>query len=63
VSPKGCIASTGALSPTNGSPRVQAFQAESGLYMRKGETMLLASAQDPQTGEVLDAELTLEPDR
>jgi Flp pilus assembly secretin CpaC len=55
--------SDGALSAVSGSPRVQAFQAESRIYLRKGETALVASAVDPQTGEVVEAELTLEADR
>jgi hypothetical protein len=36
------------------------FQSESALFVREGETLTLASAVDPQTGEVVEAELTLE---
>lgn len=55
--------SDGALSAGSGSPRVQAFQAESRIYLRKGETVVVASAVDPQTGDVVEAELTIEADR
>jgi hypothetical protein len=55
--------SDGALSAASGAPRVQAFQAESRLYLRKGETAMFASAVDPQTGDVVEAELTIEADR
>ena len=55
--------SDGAVSGAGGSPQVQAFQAVSRLYMRKGETLVVASAADPQTGDVVEAELTLEADR
>jgi Flp pilus assembly secretin CpaC len=55
--------SDGALSAANGSPRVQSFQAESRLYLRAGETVVIASAADPQSGDVVEAELTIEGDR
>jgi hypothetical protein len=55
--------SDGVLAPAAGSSRVQAFQAESNLYLRPGETVLVASAIDPQTDEVVEAELTLEAGR
>jgi hypothetical protein len=31
--------------------------------MRAGETVAVASAVDPQTGDVVEAELTIEADR
>ena len=55
--------SDGSLAATSGSPRVQAFQAESRLYLREGETVTVASAVDPQTGDVVEAELTIEAAR
>jgi hypothetical protein len=55
--------SDGTLSAANGSPRVQAFQAETRLFLRAGETVVIASAADPQTGDVVEAALTIEADR
>lgn len=48
------------LSAGEGAPELRGFQSESRLYVREGETLALASAVDPQTGEVVEAELTLE---
>ncbi len=42
------------------SPQGEDAQSESRLYLREGETLTLASAVDPQTGDVVEAELTLE---
>lgn len=50
----------GVLSPGEGAPELRVFQSEALLYLREGETVTLASAVDPQTGEVVEAELTLE---
>jgi hypothetical protein len=55
--------SDGTLAATSGSPRVQAFKAESRLYLREGETVVVASAVDPRTGDVVEAELTIEAAR
>jgi hypothetical protein len=55
--------SDGVLAAASGSPRVQAFQAESRLYVREGETVVVASAVDPQTGDVVEAEVTIETAR
>ena len=52
--------SDGVLSPGEGAPELHVFQSESVLVVRAGETLTLASAVDPQTGEVVEAELTLE---
>jgi hypothetical protein len=52
--------SDGTLSPAPGSPRVQAFQVESRLYLFEGESVVVASAVDPQTGDVIEGQLTLE---
>jgi Flp pilus assembly secretin CpaC len=52
--------SDGVLSPGEGAPELHVFQSESVLFVREGETLTLASAVDPQTGEVVEAELTLE---
>ena len=48
------------LSAAEGAPELRGFQSESRLYLREGETLTLASAVDPQTGDVVEAELTLE---
>lgn len=55
--------SDGSLATTDGAPRVQAFQAESRLYVREGETVMVASGVDPQTGHVVEAEVTIEAAR
>jgi len=52
--------SDGVLSPGEGAPELHVFQSESTLFAREGETLTLASAIDPQTGELVEAELTLE---
>jgi Flp pilus assembly secretin CpaC len=52
--------SDGTLSSASGSPRVQAMQAESRLYLREGETVVMASAVDPQSGDVVEAEISIE---
>jgi hypothetical protein len=52
--------SDGTLSPSTGAPRVQAFRVESRLYLAEGETVVVASALDSQTGDVIEASLTLE---
>jgi Flp pilus assembly secretin CpaC len=52
--------SDGVLSPAEGSPRLREFHSESQLFAREGETITVASAVDPQSGEVVEAELTLE---
>jgi hypothetical protein len=52
--------SDGVLSPGEGAPELHVFQSESTLVLREGETVTLASAIDPQTGELVEAELTLE---
>jgi Flp pilus assembly secretin CpaC len=52
--------SDGVLSPGEGAPELRVFQSEAVLVMREGETLTLASTVDPQSGEVLEAELTLE---
>ena len=52
--------SDGSLSSASGSPRVQAMQAESRLYLREGETVVMASAVDPQSGDTVEAEVSIE---
>lgn len=52
--------SDGVLSAGEGVPELDVFQSESVLVVRAGETLTLASAVDPQTGEIVEAELTLE---
>jgi hypothetical protein len=52
--------SDGVLAAGKGSPIVRAFQSESQLFVQEGETLTAASAVDPQTGEVVEAEVTVE---
>ncbi len=52
--------SDGVLSAAEGAPELRVFQSESLLLLRVGETVTVASSVDPQTGEVVEAELTLE---
>jgi Flp pilus assembly secretin CpaC len=52
--------SDGVLSPGEGAPELRVFQSEAVLVVREGETLTLASTVDPQSGEVLEAELTIE---
>jgi hypothetical protein len=51
--------SDGVLAAGEGAPELRVFQSESLLLLREGETVTLASALDPQTGEEIEAELTL----
>jgi hypothetical protein len=53
--------SDGSLSPGKDlSPQVRAFESESQLFLQDGETVTVASAVDPDTGDVVEAEVTLE---
>jgi hypothetical protein len=52
--------SDGVLAAGRGSPIIRAFQSESQLFVQEGETVTAASAVDPQTGEVVEAEVTVE---
>jgi hypothetical protein len=52
--------SDGVLSRGKDSPQVRVFESESQLFVQEGETVTVASAVDPETGEVVEAELTLE---
>ncbi len=52
--------SDGVLAAGKGSPIVRAFQSESQLFVQEGETLTAASAVDPQTGEIVEAEVTVE---
>ena len=52
--------SDGVLAPGEDSPQLRVFNSESEIFASEGETMTLASAVDPQTGDVVEAELTLE---
>ena len=55
--------SDGVLSSAEGSPRMHVFESESQLVLREGETVKVASAVDPKSGEVVEAELSLEVQR
>jgi len=52
--------SDGVLAAGEDAPQLRVFNSESAIFAHEGETMTLASAVDPQTGEVVEAELTLE---
>jgi hypothetical protein len=52
--------SDGVLSAGEGAPELRVFQSESLLLLREGETVTLAAAVDPWTGEEVEAELTLQ---
>jgi hypothetical protein len=52
--------SDGVLAAGKDSPIVRAFQSESQLFVQEGETLTAASAVDPQTGETVEAEVTVE---
>ena len=52
--------SDGTLEAASGTPRVNAFQVESRLYLREGESVVVASAVDPASGVETEAELTIE---
>ena len=52
--------SDGVLAAGKGSPIIRAFQSETQLFVQDGETLTVASSADPQTGEVVEAEVTVE---
>jgi hypothetical protein len=52
--------SDGVLAAGKGSPIIRAFQSESQLLVQEGETLTVASSVDPQTGEVVEAVVTVE---
>jgi len=54
--------SDGVLSSAEGSPRMHVFNSDSTLFVREDETVTVASAVDPKSGEVVEAEITLEAD-
>ena len=51
--------SDGVLAEGKDGPRIRHFESESQLFVQEGETVTVASAVDPETGEVVEAELTL----
>jgi hypothetical protein len=52
--------SDGVLSPGEDGPLLRVFESESQMLVHEGEAVTLASAVDPMTGELVEAELTLE---
>jgi hypothetical protein len=52
--------SDGVLVEGKDGPRIRGFESESQLFVQPGETVTVASAVDPETGDVVDAEVTLE---
>ena len=51
----------GALAAAGIAPRLQVVQVETQVDVDAGETVVVASAPDRLTGDVVEAELTLEP--
>ena len=49
-----------ALGAGEDAPQLRVFNSESAIFAHEGETMTVASAVDPQTGEVVEAELAIE---
>ena len=54
--------SDGSLAATDGVPRVRRSRRVPAL-LQEGETVTVASAVDPQTGDVVEAEVTIEAAR
>jgi hypothetical protein len=52
--------SDGVLAPGDDAPQLRVFNSESEIFVQAGETVTLASAVDPVTGELVEAELTIE---
>jgi hypothetical protein len=50
----------GVLVQGDGAPQLRTFESASRLVLQAGESVTLASAVDPQTGESVEAELTIE---
>jgi hypothetical protein len=52
--------SDGVLAAGEAAPELRVFNSESQIFVQEGETLTLASAVDPLTGEIVEAELTVE---
>ncbi len=52
--------SDGSLASQGGNPTMLAFQSEARLFMQLGETVDVASVVDPQTGDVVEVEVSIE---
>ncbi|HSD30129.1 MAG TPA: hypothetical protein VLL75_22705, partial [Vicinamibacteria bacterium] len=50
----------GVLGAGEDEPQIRTFDSESQVFVQEGETITIASAVDPHTGEVVEAEITLE---
>ena len=51
--------SDGVLAPGKDLPWIRTFQSESQLFVQEGELVTIASAVDPQSGDVVEAELSV----
>jgi hypothetical protein len=49
----------GVLAPGKDLPWIRTFESESQLFVQEGEVMTIASAVDPQTGDVVEAEVSV----
>jgi type II secretory pathway component HofQ len=52
--------SDGVLAPGKDLPWIRTFESESQLFVQEGEVVTIASAVDPQTGEVVEAQVSVE---
>ena len=52
--------SDGSLASQGASPTLLAFESEARLFMQLGETVTVGSVVDPQTGDVVEVDLTIE---
>ena len=52
--------SDGVLAPGKDLPWIRTFESESQLFVQEGETLTVATAVDPQMGDVVEAEVTVE---
>ncbi len=52
--------SDGVLAAGEDAPQLRVFNSECQIFAHEGETMTIASAVDPHTGDVVEAELTIE---
>jgi hypothetical protein len=52
--------SDGVLVPGKDLPQIRTFESESQLFVQEGEVVTIASVVDPQTGEVVEAKVSIE---
>jgi hypothetical protein len=52
--------SDGVMAPGKDLPQMRMFESKSQLFVQEGEVVTIASAVDPQTGEVVEAQVSVE---